>query len=210
MQQGDVAPEAVDDEPFDARLLAGRQQFEGTDQVGEHTPAVDVGDQNHRAVHSLGKPHVGNVASPQVDLGRRPCALHHDHRPALAQALVRGQHGLHGDGLVIMVGNRVHAGHRTAMDDHLGAGVAVGFEQHRVHVGVRRQATGLGLHRLGPADLAAVGGHGAVERHVLRLERHHADALAQQPAAQGSHQGALAGVGGGALHHQGRHVRSLR
>ncbi len=65
-------------------------------------------------------------------------------------------------------------GHRAAMDDHLGADVGVRLEQHRVHVGVRRQPTGLGLDRLGAADLAAVGGDRAVQRHVLRLERHHA------------------------------------
>ncbi|MCY1173601.1 hypothetical protein D9M73_137670 [compost metagenome] len=123
---------------------------------------------------------------------------------------MRLQYRLHGDDLVIVVRHRVHAGDRAAVDDDLSAGVAIGLEQHRVHVGVRRQSSGLGLNRLSPADLAAVGGHGTVERHVLRLERHHRHALAQQPAAQRGHQGALAGIGGGALHHQGTHGCSLQ
>ena len=38
---------------------------------------------------------------------------------------------------------------------------------------VGSDARGLGLRGLGPADLAAVGGDGGVERHVLRLERRH-------------------------------------
>ncbi|MNP38435.1 hypothetical protein D3C76_1319470 [compost metagenome] len=96
------------------------------------------------------------------------------------------------------------------MDDDLGTGVAVGLEQHRVHVGMRRKAGSLGLHRLGPANFATVGGDCAVERHVLWLEWHHAHTLACQPATQGGHQGALARIGGGALHHQGGHGVSLR
>ncbi|MNR51640.1 hypothetical protein D3C85_1713430 [compost metagenome] len=72
---------------------------------------------------------------------------------------MRLEHRLHGDALVVVVGDGVHAGDGAAMDDHLGADVAAGLEQHRVHVGVRRQIRGLGLHRLGAADFAAVGSH---------------------------------------------------
>ncbi|MNN46735.1 hypothetical protein D3C81_1611270 [compost metagenome] len=177
--------------------------------MGEHPALVDVGDQDHRAVHRLGEAHVGDVAGAQVDLRRRAGALDQHHPVLRTQALVRLEHRLHGHALVVVVGDGVHAGHRAAVDDHLGADVAVGLEQHRVHVGVRRQIGGLGLHRLGAADLAAIGGHRRIERHVLRLERRHRHALARQPAAQRGHQGALAGVGGGALHHQGGHVVSF-
>ncbi|MNJ28971.1 hypothetical protein D3C77_235270 [compost metagenome] len=178
--------------------------------MGEHPAAINVGNQDHRAVHRFGKAHVGNIAGTQVDLRWRAGAFDHYHRVPGTQALMRRQHRLHGDDLVVVVRHRVHAGDRAAMDDDLSAGVAIGLEQHRVHVGVRRQPSGLSLNRLGPADLAAVLGHGTVERHVLRLERHHRHALAQQPAAQRGHQGALAGIGGGALHHQGTHGCSLQ
>ena len=62
--------------------------------------------------------------------------------------------------------------------------VAARLEQHRVH----RARSGstparLRLHRLGPADLGAVGGDDRVVRHVLRLERRDLHALAGQPAA---------------------------
>ncbi len=177
--------------------------------MGENTTTIDVGNQDHRAVHRFGKAHVGNVPGTQVDLRWRARTFDHDHRPGSTQALVGSQHRLHGDSLVVVVGHRVHAGDGAAMDDHLGAGIAVGLEQHRVHVCMRLQAAGLGLHCLGPADFTAVGGHRAVQRHVLRLERHHANALAQQPAAQRGHQRAFAGVGGGALHHEGGHAISF-
>ncbi|MNF88370.1 hypothetical protein D3C84_708630 [compost metagenome] len=183
MQQGNVAAEAVDHEAAHPRLLGRREQLEGADQMGEHAALVDVGDQDHRAVHRLGEAHVGDIAGAQVDLGRRAGALHHHHRIRRAQARVGGQHGLHRDGFVVVIGHGIHGGHGTAMDDHLGTGVAVGLEQHRVHVGVRFQPRRLGLHRLGAADFAAVCRHGAVEGHVLRLERHHAYTLASDPAA---------------------------
>ena len=209
MQQRDVAAKTVDDEPFDPRLLARRQQLQRAHQMGENPAAIDVGDQHHRAIHRFGKPHVGDVAGTQIDLGRRTRAFDHDHRISRAQPLMGGQHRLHGDGFVVVIGDRVHGRDRAAMDDHLGAGIAVGLEQHRVHVGVRFKVGGLGLHRLRATDFATVGGHGTVERHVLWLERHDADALTRDPAAQRRHQRAFTGVRSGALHHQRSHWVSL-
>ena len=209
LQQSDIAAKAVDDEALDPRLLGRRKQFEGADQMRKHAAAIDVGDQQHRAVHGFGEAHVGNVIGAQVDLRRGARAFHHHHRVGLAQARVGRQHRVHRDGFVVVIGHCVHAGHGTAMDDHLGAGVAVGLEQHWVHVGVRRQVGGLGLHRLGAADFAAFGRYRTVERHVLRFERHHRHALAHQPATQRGDQGAFAGIGRRALHHQRTHVASL-
>ncbi len=86
--------------------------------------------------------------------------------------------------------------------DHLAAGVGVGLEQDGVHPHVGLQAAGLGLHDLGAAHLAAVARDERIERHVLRLERRHANAVLEQNAAQGRRQHALAGVGAGALDHR--------
>ncbi len=205
LQQCDIAAKAVDDEAPHPRLLRRAEQLQRADQMSEDTTLVDIGDEDHRAAHRLGKAHVGDVIGAQVDLGRRARAFHHHHLVTLAQAPMGFQYRLHGHALVIVIGGGIHLSDGPPMNDHLGAGVAVGLEQHRVHVGMRWQPGGLGLHRLGAADLAAVGGYRAVERHVLRLERRHRHALARQPAAQRGHQGALAGVGGGALHHQRGH-----
>jgi len=100
-----------------------------------------------------------------------------------------------------VISDGVHRRDRPTVDDHLGAGVAVGFEQHRVHVGMGFKVGGLGLHGLRATDLATVRRHRAVERHVLRLERHDTYALAHHPATQRRHQRAFAGIGRGALHH---------
>ncbi len=205
LQQRDIAAKTVDDEALHARLLAFREQRQGPDQVCEHATLVDISDQDHRAVHRLGEAHVGDITGAQIDLRRRACALDHHHAIRSGQPPVRVEHGLQRDAFVVVVGSGIHAGHRAAMDDHLGPDVAVGLQEHRVHVGVRRKVGGLRLYRLGTADFAAVGGHRAVERHVLRLERRHRDTLARQPAAQRGHQRALASVGRGALHHQRGH-----
>lgn len=77
----------------------------------------------------------------------------------------------------------------------------LGFRQHRVHIGVGGPA-GHGLNRLGAADFTAVHGDRRIQRHVLRLERRHADTAARQHPAQTSHQRALAGVRCGSLNHQ--------
>ena len=201
LQQGNIATKTVDDKTLNPRLFALGQQFQSADQVREDATAIDVGNQNHRAVHGLGKAHVGNVAGAQVDLGRRPGTFDHHHRVGRTQAVMGGQYGLHRDGFVIVIGHGVHAGHGSPVNDHLRAGVAVGLEQHRVHVGVRRQPGSLRLHSLRATDFAALGRHRAVERHVLRLERHHAHALTGQPAAQRCHQCTFARIGRGALHH---------
>jgi hypothetical protein len=52
------------------------------------------------------------------------------------------------------------------------------------------------------ADLAAVVGDGGVVRHVLRLERRHAQPRAREDAAERGDEGRLAGVRRRALHHE--------
>ena len=60
----------------------------------------------------------------------------------------------------------------------------------------------MGLYHLSPAHLAAVLRHERIQRHVLRLERRHANSLLQENPAQRRRQHALARVGTGALDHQ--------
>ena len=112
-------------------------------------------------------------------------------------------HRRHRARLVVVIGASVHVAARPAVDDDLGAYVAGRLEQHWIEVGTRRYARGHRLQRLSTADLAAVDRHCAVQCHVLRLERRHTHPAPRKHAAQSRHQHRLAGVGGGALHHQG-------
>ena len=102
---------------------------------------------------------------------------------------------------VVLAGR--HGADRAAQHDHLRPRVALRLEQDRVHVDVVGDAGRLGLHRLGPPDLAALRRDEGVERHVLRLERRDAQPLlAKQPAERRDEQ-ALAHRRGRPLHHDG-------
>ena len=172
--------------------------------MGEDAASIDICHQNHGAIDGFGEAHVGDVAVAQIDF-RRTARAFDDHAFILrAQPAIGFQYGFHGHGFVAVIIARMHVGAHLAVHDDLRAGVAGRLEQNRVHVGVRRQSCRLRLQGLGAADFAAVRGHRAVERHVLRLERNHGRAGAQQQAAQRCGHGAFAGVGGGALHHQCR------
>ncbi len=106
---------------------------------------------------------------------------------------------------------RLGGAHDAALHHDLRADVALRLQQHRVHVHGRRHAGGAGLQRLGAADLAAVGGHGGIVRHVLRLERAHAEAAALEDAQQAGDEQRLADVGARAGQHEraGGHQYSM-
>ena len=209
LQQRDIAAKTIDDKALDPRLLALREQCQRTDQVGKHPALVDVGNQNHRAIHRFGKAHVGDITRAQIDLCRRACTLDHYGVVAGEQTLVRRQHRAQRRGLVSVVSHCIHAADRMTMNNHLGAHIGIGFEQHRIHIGMRLQVRGLGLHRLGAADLTAINRHRRVQCHILWFERHYLDVLMTQPTAQGGDQRTLAGIRGGALNHQRAHASAL-
>jgi|GEM_PF-4728302 len=202
LEQRNIAAEAVDDEALYARLLARLEHCECAVEVREHAALVDVGDDDDIGVGSLGESHVGEVVLAQVDLGRAARAFDQDAVVPGLQSVEGGEDGRHQFWLVRVVGAGVERAGGAAVDDHLGPGVGLGLEQHRVHVGVGVETAGLGLHRLRATDLTAVGGDGAVECHVLRFERRDADAAAVQRARDTGDHGALARVRGGALDHE--------
>ena len=96
-----------------------------------------------------------------------------------------------------------------AAHDHLGRAVGLRLEEHRIHVHAGHHAGGFGLGDLGAPDLTPFCRAG-VERHVLGLERRHADAGPGEEAAQRSGQDALAHTGAGALNHQARRSPTRR
>ena len=98
----------------------------------------------------------------------------------------------------------LHDADASPANDELRAGIGLRLEQHRVHVHGGRRAAREGLQRLRAADLAAIGGDRGVVRHVLRLERPHAQAAIREQPAQAGDQHGLAHVRAAALHHQRR------
>ena len=170
---------------------------------------VDIGDQNHRAIHCLGKAHIGNISGAQIDFCRGAGTFNQYDVVLMHQTLMRVQHCLERCGFVGVVGHCVHATDRMAVDDHLRAHIAIRLEQYRIHIRVRLQMGGLSLHCLGAANFTTIYRHRRVKRHILRLERGHLYSAMPQPAAKRSDQSAFARIRSGALDHQGAHVFAL-
>ncbi len=122
-QQPNITAKAVDDKAADARALGRGQAFERTEEMREHTAAVDVGHQHTRAVHAFRKTHIGDVAIAQVDLGRTAGAFHQHTVVLRLQPAIRLQHRRHRARLVLVVGARVHVEPRLAVNDDLRAGI---------------------------------------------------------------------------------------
>ena len=201
-EQRHIAAKAVDYEPDHALLLGFAEQRPGSVEMRKHTAAIDIGNDDDRAIGGLGKPHVGNIVFAQVDLGRAAGTLDQHEFVVFYETGMRVEHRRHQFGLVRVVGHRVHVVDGAAVDDHLRTLVAGRLEQDRVHRHRWFQPAGLRLHRLRATNLATLGGDRGIERHILRLERHHAPTVTRKNAADCGHQNTFAGVRRGALHHQ--------
>ena len=153
-EQPELAAELVDDETGDVPLVGGLQHREGAVQGGEQPAPVDVPDDDDRQVRGPGQAHVGDVAVPQVDLGRAARALADDHVEPAAQVREAGRDGLRQHRLEVLVVEGAGLGDRLSEQHHLAAGLAARLEQHRVHGRLGLDTSRRGLHRLGAADLA--------------------------------------------------------
>ena len=201
-EQRRITAEFVDDHTFDARPFRFRKTRERADDLREDAASIDIGNENHGAIGRFGESHVRNIALAQIDFGWAARAFHEHEIVLCPQSFKRFEHGLHRDGLVRMIGARIEVAARLPMHDHLRADVAVRLEQHRIHIRMRFDARSQRLPRLGAADFAAVDGDGAVERHILRLERCDAQAGARGDSAKRAYQCAFAGIGARSLNHQ--------
>ena len=90
---------------------------------------------------------------------------------------------------------------RLPLHDDLRAGLRLRLQKHRVHVHRGRDPGGARLQHLRAADLAAVGGHAGIVRHVLRLERRNVQPAIRERATKSGHDQRLADIRAGALDH---------
>ena len=199
-QQAGIAPEAVQHEALQTPAVILGNQRPGAVQVREGASPIDV---RHQQAGRIGMPRhaqVHHVAGLQVDLGRRPRPLDHDH-VVLAAQRIQGLRQQRPDlGAAGPPGQRSQLGVDPAQQHHLAAGVGLGLEQQRIHLHRRLHPGRQCLEILGTADLAARH-HAGVVAHVLRLEGRHPQPLPRIPAAQRRAQPALAGPAAGAQHH---------
>ncbi len=194
IEQRRIAAELIDDETLDEARVRRVQHCLRPRDAGDDAAAADVTDEHDRHVGGARKAHVGDVAAPQVDLRRRAGPFdQHDVRLG-AQAPEAVAHGVEQLRLHVLVGRGLGVADDAALHDHLGADLALRFQQHRVHVHARSHAGSARLQRLGTADLAAVRRYRGIVRHVLRLERAHAQAASRKQTRQSRDKRRLADV----------------
>ena len=193
-QQLDGAAELVDHESRDPVAVGLAEDRVRAHEMRQHPAAVDVADDQDRQVGRFRQPHVGDVRLPQIDFRRGPGALaDHDVEPR-AQILQAGGGHRPQCFATLPVRRRRHTALGAAADDDLAGLIRAGLEQHRIEIDAGLQPAGQRLQRLGAADFTAVGGHGAVVGHVLRLERRHRHPAPRQQPAHPRDQHGLAGI----------------
>ncbi len=201
VEQADVAAKLVDDIAAEPRPLGWLKNRPGADQAGDHAASIDVGNQDDRNICRFGEAHVGDVAGTQIDLRRAAGAF--DQQEVTFPREPR--EAFQDDGqqlrLQVLVVARLGGAEDPPLYHDLRANLRLRFQQHRVHVGRRRHAASASLQRLRSTDLAAIGGHCGIVRHVLRLERSNAQPAARIRSRQTCHDQRLADVGTRALQH---------
>ena len=196
-----VAAELVDHQTLAQGLFIVVEQHERAEQLREHAPAVDVAHEQHRRRRHLGHAHVHDVVVFQVNLGRAAGALQDDDVEAACQVVI-GAHDV-GDELVL-VGEVLASAHglaSLAVHDDLAARVAGRLQQNGVHGHLGWNARRLGLHHLGTTHLITRRRDGRVQRHVLRLERGHPQAILGKHPTKPRYEQALARIRHRSLHH---------
>ena len=208
LEQGRIAAEAVDDEAADHRSVRLVEHGLGADEARDDAAPVDVAHEHHGHVGGAGETHIGDVAGSQVHFRRRARAFDEDEIGLVGQPRKTVENGFHETRLPGLVFPRLRRADDAALHHNLRADLALGLQQHRIHVDAGGNAGRARLQRLGAADLAAIRRDGGIVRHVLRLEGPDLQTLAREDPAQARHQKRLAHIGAGALDHQSAHQNS--
>jgi hypothetical protein len=151
--------------------------------------------------------HVHDVISLEVDLRGTSRAFDDDDIVLGAESIERTRDNGPKFGGPIVISTSIRDMARMPENHDLRGAIALGFEQHGIHVDRDGHARRRGLHRLRAANFSAVIGHCGVVRHVLRFEWRNAVSSAREEAAKRGDERRLPGVGRGSLHHQ--HARRM-
>jgi hypothetical protein len=194
VEQRDVAAEFVDDVADEPGPLAGREQRMRADELSDDAASLDVADQRDRHVGGLGEAHIGDVAGPQIDLGRAAGAFDQHEIGRRGEAAEGGKHhrqqGRRQRTVVACRGGAVD----PAGDNDLRHALGLRLQQDRVHIAGRGDAAGARLQGLRAADLAAIDGDRGIVRHVLRLERAHLETAPGEGAPEAGDDQRLADI----------------
>ncbi len=164
------APEFIDDEALDYLSFFRLQQLQRSHQGREDAATVDVAAEEHGSIGVESNPHVDDLGGFKVYLRRAARALDHHDVVLISQNVQRGVNRFPELGFQLQVVHGPGRCIRTAHQDHLRPLVSLRLEQDWIHLHLGFNAGGLGLDRLGPADLATVRGDVGVFGLVLGLD----------------------------------------
>ena len=201
VEQRGIATEPVHDKADDHGVVGGIDHGLGADEACDHAAAVDVAHDHHRHARCPREAHVGDVRRPEIHFRRRARTFDQDEIGLAGEAFEAFEDSTQKFRLHGLVFTGLGVADDAALHDDLRADVALGFQQHRVHVNAGRYARGACLQRLGAADLAAVRRDGGVVRHVLRLERSDPEPTPREGAGECRDKQRLADVRARALDH---------
>ena len=202
-ENGDVAPELIDDGGLDNCPFVGFQQGHRAVKLSEHAAPVDIAHQQHRRICHFCHAHIDDIFAFQVDFGRAACAFDHDDIIFSRKRIV-GPHDIrHQLFFILEIIHGAHVAAHLAVHDHLRAYVGGGFQKDGIHQNARLHAGGLGLRHLGTAHLQPLFRNKGIERHVLGFKGNHPVAVLSEDPAERRAEKAFSRVRHGALYHNG-------
>jgi len=209
-EQPDVAAKLVHDRAEPACAVLFGHEIPGARQLRVDAASVDVAHQQPASVEVADRPQIHEVAVHQIQFHRTAGALHHEDVALGFPAIKHARDVFPEPVEIAVVVERAVVSARLAVEHELRADAPTRLEQDRVHLRHGQQPARLGLHHLRPRDLAAAEERRTVVRHVLRLERRHAHALAAQPGAHRRGHPAFARAGGRAKDRESFHRATRR
>ena len=202
VEQPHIAAELVDDIALERRRSLSSSSITVPTMLAMTPPRSISPISTTGRSRRLGEAHIGDIAGAQIDLGRAAGALD-QHEIGLARSRYRSSRAPWAGSVVFRdCQSAALALPQTLPWTTTCAPVSLcGFSSTGIHMHGGRDAAGPRLQRLGPADLAAVGRHRRIVRHVLRLEGPHGKTARMEGARQPGDDQRLADVGAGALEH---------
>ena len=191
-QQRNIPAEFIDNNAsYPSSFLFGKQHDCAKD-LGKYASPVDICRKKDRRIQHLRKSHVDDVVIFQVDLRRGAGSLDDDRIIFLLKPLP----GFHDHRDQFLFFCEVSSGGHVFVDfsvhNDLRSGIAVWFQQDRVHIRFRSDPGSLRLHHLGTAHFQAVSCHEGIQCHVLGLKRCRMSAFTDEDSEDARSQEALA------------------
>ena len=162
VEEARVAAEFVDEEAADHGRVGRIDHRFRADDLGDHAAAVDIAQDDDRNIGRAGKSHIGEIASPEIDLGGGTRTFDKNEIRLGLQSIEAFENGRHEPGLhgleLAGPGTACH----SAMNHDLGADFALRLEENRVHVDAGLHTAGPRLQGLRAANFSAVDCHGGI------------------------------------------------